>query len=36
MLFDKDNNKKIKIAWIVICTLVIVSMVLLYVPALIF
>lgn len=34
MLFDQKNNKKIRIVWIVICVFVILSMVLLYMPAL--
>jgi hypothetical protein len=33
MLFDKNNNKKIKIVWTVLCVLVIASMLLLYMPA---
>lgn len=32
MLFDKKNNKIIKIFWGVLCILIIVSMILVYIP----
>jgi len=34
MLFEKKNQKKIKIMWMIIGALVILSMILLYAPAL--